>query len=143
MKTVVVGYDGSEAARAAVELGLERVRGGGRLLVVRSIEVDGEHTPTYDDRLQTASDEADASLHGLVAGELRFAFVDWERLVVAGEPAHVLCHIAEQRDADEVIVGTRGYDAAGSAQGSVAQAILRIADRPVTVVPAPVPSPAT
>jgi nucleotide-binding universal stress UspA family protein len=134
---IVVGYDGTPAARAAVGRGVERVRDGGRLLVVRAYEIATETAggPFGGAALEDAADAAARSIGDLADADARMDFIEWERIVHQGAAAEVLCRIAAERDADELIVGTRGLDRYGVLLGSVASEVLHLADRPVTVIP--------
>jgi nucleotide-binding universal stress UspA family protein len=135
---IVVGYDGTPAARAAVDRGIERVRVGGTLLIVRAYAVpaDEAHGPFHGELLEDAADAAARHVDELVDDEPRLPFIRWERIVCEGDPARVLCRVAAERDADEIIVGTRGLDRVGVLLGSVAADVLHLADRPVTAIPA-------
>src|SRR5215207_2683828 len=54
--------------------------------------------------------------------------------VLEGPPAEVLVRAATVRDADEIVVGSRGLGRIRGALGSVSQELLREAARPVLVV---------
>ena len=54
--------------------------------------------------------------------------------VLEGPPAEVLIRAAAVRDADEIVVGSRGLGRIRGALGSVSQELLREAARPVLVV---------
>lgn len=55
-----------------------------------------------------------------------------------GDPASVLRDVADEVDADELVVGARSGDPdATAALGSTARAVLEAATRPVVVVPVP------
>src|SRR5215210_7398545 len=54
--------------------------------------------------------------------------------VLEGPPAEVLIRVAAARDADEIVVGSRGLGRLRGALGSVSQELLREAARPVLVV---------
>ncbi len=57
-------------------------------------------------------------------------------VVVLGGPAHAIKEIADEVDAEMIVVGTRGHSqVAGLLLGSVAQRLLHIAKRPVVGVP--------
>ena len=43
--------------------------------------------------------------------------------------------VAATREADEIIVGTRGYGRARALLGSVAHELIHLADCPITVIP--------
>ena len=60
-----------------------------------------------------------------------------ETELLAGPPAEAIVRVAAARDADEIVVGSRGFGAARAALGSVSHKLLHLADRPVVVIPAP------
>jgi nucleotide-binding universal stress UspA family protein len=68
--------------------------------------------------------ESGADLHG----------VDWEAEVIGDAPARAIAHVAATRDADEIILGTRGFGRARALLGSVAHEVIHLADCPVTVI---------
>jgi len=64
--------------------------------------------------------------------------VEAEYELLEGDPAKEVAKLAEQRDADLVVVGTRGIGAvAGSLLGSVSAGVVRRSRRPVVVVREP------
>jgi hypothetical protein len=63
------------------------------------------------------------------------ADVDYELELIAGRPADVIATVATTRDADEIIIGTRGFGPLRGLLGSVAHALLHQAKCPVTVIP--------
>jgi len=58
-----------------------------------------------------------------------------ETEVVDGPAPEALAEVARLRDAEEIAVGSRGFGRIRGALGSVSRRVLRIADRPVGVVP--------
>jgi nucleotide-binding universal stress UspA family protein len=54
-----------------------------------------------------------------------------------GPPAEAITRAAMVRDADEIVVGSRGHERFRRAIGSVSHALLHEADRPLIVVPLP------
>jgi nucleotide-binding universal stress UspA family protein len=132
---IVVGYDGSPAARAALSLGAERAAGG-KLFVVHAYDAPAdfwgaEHYQAVLDRALTRGEQLLAALEDdpLLAG------VDAETELIPGAPARVLATVAETRGADEIIVGTRGFGRLRAALGSVAHELLHVAPCPVTAIP--------
>ena len=134
---VVVGYDGSPAGRAAVSLGIERVGGTGRLIVVHSHGVPPDYVgvPFYQEMLDQSTDRAAGVMEELEAALPQLRAVDYEPDVVIGPAPDAICRVAEVREADEIIVGTRGLGRMRALLGSVAHEVLHRAGCPVTVIP--------
>lgn len=55
---------------------------------------------------------------------------------MAGDPGTAICRVAEVRDADEIVIGSRGTGRMRSLLGSVAHDVLHRATVPVVVIPA-------
>ena len=132
---IVVGYDGSEPAKRALEAATELSRMYGEpLLLTFAYEVKrvaGEMKDYEDLLLETAK-------KSLAAGRatLGGAPVQVEEIVVEMSPAQGLAHLARERDARMIVVGTHGEGAIRSAViGSTPNKLLQISDRPVLVVP--------
>lgn len=133
-RTLVVGYDGSEAAQSALAYAAGRVNGG-RLFIVTAVVpppewmgspgwnevVDHEHK-----RGTKLLEEARARVPGSVN-------VTTELL--EGPAADAIVGVAETRDADAIFVGSRGLGRVRAVLGSVSHDVLHLADRPVVVVP--------
>jgi nucleotide-binding universal stress UspA family protein len=134
-KTLVVGYDGSPEARAALAYAADRANGAAKLYVVTAVAPvpDLLGAPHYQhfidaahDRGRELLDEAARRVPGDVALETE---------LVEGRPAEAIVRVAEVRDADEIVIGSRGLSRARAALGSVSHDVLHLADRPVLVVP--------
>lgn len=61
--------------------------------------------------------------------------MDYELELVDGRPAEALARIAAARDADEIVVGSRGFGRLRAALGSVSHELLHDAPCPVVVIP--------
>jgi nucleotide-binding universal stress UspA family protein len=133
---VVVGYDGSEFARAALDYGRERAREtGAPLIVVHAYDAppDWLGRPYY----QRALDDRQARGRELLAEleEQLGSGAGVETDLVEGPPAEALTRAAQARDAEEIVVGSRGLGGVRAAIGSVSYALLHEADCPVVIVP--------
>ncbi|MEZ5155346.1 MAG: universal stress protein [Solirubrobacterales bacterium] len=140
---VVVGYDGSESARAALGFGLEEARMRGAVLRVvwawhhplttymgGGFEPPGQHLSgeeferTAREELQSALDESGAERAGVPA----------QMRVREGEAAAVV--LEEAARATLLVVGSRGHgEVVGLLLGSVSQHCVAHAVCPVAVVP--------
>jgi nucleotide-binding universal stress UspA family protein len=135
--TLVVGYDGSPSADAALDaaLGLGGELGAGVVVAFGyyANPVGGEVT----DYRQALADHGQALLAG-VEDRGRAAGVELETVVIEEQPAQALADLGRQRDARAIIVGSHGETPLrGALVGSTAHKLLHLAGRPVLVVPAP------
>lgn len=135
--TIVVGFDGSESARAALRCALRRMREGDRVVVAHAPAVAPallEHPYYYETALERARkhgrqvlDEARALLPPGLQADMRLP---------QGPPARGLVDLAKELGADEIAVGSRGFGRfREAALGSTSHALLHETDRPVLVVP--------
>jgi nucleotide-binding universal stress UspA family protein len=131
--TVVVSYDGSPAATAALHCAAARVRPGGRVVVVHCYDVPASvlHPSEYQERLEDERVRAEAMLAGLPPLE----DVELETELLSGPPARLVVNVANERGASEILLGTRGLSAGRALLGSVAHEVIHLAECPVTVIP--------
>jgi nucleotide-binding universal stress UspA family protein len=121
----VVGYDGSEPARAAVAWAAGRAGRTGRVWIVHSV-VPGAPRP--------GEGKAVLDALALEAGNALLD-VDYHLELAAGNPAEALDKSARAHDADEIAIGSRGFGKLRASLGSVSHDLLHRADRPVLVIP--------
>lgn len=137
MGQIVVGYDGSDCSRAALDEGLRTAAAlGDDVVVVFGYAPPGlwggeiaEHEEAIEERglkvLGEAKHQAEA------AG----ATVEVE--LVAKKASEAIVEAADKRDARMIVVGSYGDPPLkGMILGSTPNKLLHIADRPVLVVPA-------
>jgi nucleotide-binding universal stress UspA family protein len=131
---IVVGYDGSPASRNALARAAERAGDGGKVYVVHAYTLphDWIGTPDYQLLLDSVLDRAQACVKPL---DEDLQGINWEAEVIADRPATAIAGVATARDADEIIIGTRGYGRARALLGSVAHELIHLAECPVTVIP--------
>lgn len=108
---------------------------------------DGSVTafPIDPDAAEVVHEEFDNELANRIEQLLDGAGVKWSLHALAGEPAHELSRIAEERNAAFIVVGTRHEGFRGSVReffaGSVAVHLAHRQHRPVVVVPlSPIPT---
>ena len=136
MKRILIAYDGSEGSREALEKGVELARTTGAVATLvyvrhRPLPIVGD--PFYERSLSRelhrgrdvlAEARAFAADAGVVA----------ETELLEGDPAEQILDLARLRGAKLIVVGSRGRGAVAEALlGSVSQAIVHAADRPVLV----------
>ena len=139
MATIVVGTDGSKGSEAALSAGFDLAKRLGTKVLVVTVahESDLLGGSVYQRKLSEHLDRARAALDAAktMADE---AGVEAEFEVFEGDAAEQIAMIAESRDADLVVVGTRGHGGiAGSLFGSVSADVIRRSKRPVVVVHEP------
>ena len=134
MRTIVVGYDGSDAARR----GLSRVRqlvGEATKLVVVSVAPEAGSRTTSHDPLLAGDSDAERLLAEAAESLGHIAGATVERRIAAGDPATVLVEVTRDVGADLLIVGRKGSDfVTRTLVGSVAQRVVQQARCDVLVV---------
>jgi nucleotide-binding universal stress UspA family protein len=140
-KTIVLALDGSDGSKKAIPTAAALAREDGARIVVAHVEQDiagkggGPIVATEDEiQAEIRKQAEELSSDGLQA--------DLEvRTITLGGPAHVIADIAEEVNADLIVVGTHGHTAVGGLLlGSVTHRLVHIAPCPVLVVPSRDPS---
>ncbi|MEO8688545.1 MAG: universal stress protein [Solirubrobacteraceae bacterium] len=133
-RRIVVGYDGSPASRSALARAAERAGDDGKVYVVHAYALphDWIGTPDYQRLLDVVLERAQATVKPL---EDDLVGIDSEVEVIGDRPASAIAGVAAARDADEIIIGTRGHGRARALLGSVAHELIHLAECPVTVIP--------
>jgi len=137
MSQIVVGYDGSDCSRAALDEGLRTAKAlGDDVVVVFGYSPPGlwggeivEHEEAIEERgakvLEEAKHQAEA------------AGATVELALVAKKPSEAIVETAEERNARMIVVGSYGDPPLkGIILGSTPNKLLHLAERPVLVVPA-------
>ncbi len=107
MTDIVVGYDGSENAKAAVATAVSVARDlGDRVVVVFGYEPSPLGGESSD--LRAALEETGRTLLADAASTIDHEGVDLEALLVDERPEEALIRIGKERDARFLVVGTRG-----------------------------------
>lgn len=130
---IVVGYDATPGSRAALAFALRRARPYGSVIAVHAVVPARGYlgSPYYDRYVERAHRDGRAVLGPMPATGVETALLE-------GRPADVLARIADQRAANEIVVGSRKPRRARGLLGSrVVRKLVATAGRPVVVVPAP------
>ena len=137
MSEIIVGYDGSDCAKAAMQTAIEVAAAyGDKVVIAFGYEVSpvaGE-VQDYAAALEEMANQrlAEGSALATQSG------AEVEAVAVRGGPAQALVELADARDARVIVVGTRGESPLkGALLGSTPHKLLQLSDRPVLVVPAP------
>lgn len=137
MPGIVVGYDGSNAARAAVRHAVGAANGG-RVVVVHAYETPPPQlTSRWRELLaHEHAEQAQSVLDAiLLEGNDELADANWEARLAPGHAAPAILGVAHEVGADAIVVGSHGYGPMSALLGSVSHELLRISDLPVTVIP--------
>jgi nucleotide-binding universal stress UspA family protein len=131
-RSVVVGYGGSPPAEAALAYATAQAGDGGRVVAVHAFEPVPSWLgrPRYQQALDTNQAHGRELLRSLQdRGGVATSLLE-------GPAARAIAAAADVRDADEIVVGSRGFGALRGLAGSVSHSLLHEADRPVVVIPA-------
>ena len=132
IKTIVLGYDGSEGADRAFRLASAVARqNNARIFVVTAFH--GDHVDGLGEKASREIGTAQDTARELVL-KLRAAGIEAEPEALEGPAGDALLRVAETRDADLVVVGRRGHGlVAGLLLGSTSEYVVRRAKVPVLV----------
>jgi len=135
MAKIVVGYDGSDCARDALDTAIEVAKAyGDDLVVVGAYEVSrlGGEVADYATALKGRTEHVLELARDQAAG--RGQKIETE--LVEERPSDALVEVADRLDARVIVVGSRGEGPLkGVLVGSVPHKLLQVSDRPLLVVP--------
>jgi nucleotide-binding universal stress UspA family protein len=118
--SIVVGTDGSDTAKEAVRQAVELSRSvGARMLLVSAyqpvagyrLREEAEEMPADIQWMVNPREEVDATLRA-AAGEAQAAGVAVETFARQGDPADAILDVAEEQDADLIVIGNKGMTGA-------------------------------
>ena len=134
-RALVLGYDGSECARAALEEAIELAAAtGDRLVIGFGYEpgIPGEEHAAHREAVRKFGERATAP----AIERAREAGIETSLALVPERPVDALLTLAEEHDARAILVGTYGeHPIKGALIGSTPYKLLYASDRPVIVVP--------
>lgn len=134
MQKIVVGYDGSEQSKRALERAAALGRSGASVTVVTGVAT-GVHGPRSMGALDQDELRAHRELVDAARDQLKAQGIDAHAVEGDGDPAEVILEAAKEVGADLVIVGTRGLNAAQRlVLGSVSTKVVHEAACDVLVV---------
>jgi nucleotide-binding universal stress UspA family protein len=144
--TIVCGIDGSADSRAAVKVAAQFADRLGSWLILAHVTeptyvpyasaypLGGFAGPMMTAHETESEEEAAARLLEGVAVDA--GLTDAERRVTIGHPAERLADLANEEDADLIVVGSRGRGALNAVfLGSVSHNLIGVARCPVLIVP--------
>lgn len=134
LREVVVGYDGSEQSKHALERAAQIVAEDGRITLVTAGSILPS-APQAD--VEARADELDERRRVLTEGRDRLAElgIDADVVEAVGDPTDAIIETARHLDADLIVVGTRGRNVAARVLlGSVSTTVVNQAHCDVLVV---------
>jgi nucleotide-binding universal stress UspA family protein len=137
MKRIVIAHDGSEGSLEALEQGLDlarKTRAEATVVYVGHTPLPIVGDPFYERALRKELHRGRDVLAEARSYAAAFGIVP-ETELLEGDAAEQILELARVRGAELIVVGSRGRGAVAEALlGSVSQAIVHEADRPVLVV---------
>jgi nucleotide-binding universal stress UspA family protein len=136
MSTIVVGYDASDCARAALNTAIEVAAAfGDDVHVVVAYEVNRLGGEVAD--LATALGERAQQIVKLASDQAAGLGAEIQTEIVEERAADALVEVADRLDARMIVVGSRGEGPLrGALIGSTPHKLMQLAERPLLVVPA-------
>jgi nucleotide-binding universal stress UspA family protein len=138
VKQILIATDGSPSAQEAVDVGLELAQEQGAdvtfVHVAPADEVRGGRGGAHALTHRESIDESETALKD-AADAADAAGVSYELERFSGETVETLVALADSKNADLIVLGSRGRSAVASAVlGSISLGVLRHASRPVLIV---------
>lgn len=136
---ILVAYDGSEPAKAAVEYALEE-HSDREIVLLRVVDVASGATEAgfnlAQEKLRELRHEVREEISDEVLDQLEESGVEFETEVVFGDPAREIVDYATESEIEGIVIGSHGRKGVSRMfLGSVAEKVVRRAPIPVTVVP--------
>lgn len=141
--TMLVGVDGSDSGRRAVDFAMARAKASAAQVVVAYVIEWSPYTfntPEENEarhkRREEEVERAQTQVLDPLVATLRDSGVAVDSIVRHGHPAEVMCGLANELGATQIFIGRRGTSkVAALLFGSVAGSLVQVAPVPVTVVP--------
>lgn len=137
MKRILIAIDGSEGSQVAIEKGLElayEVGAGVTFVYARPPPPGAFGDPFYANALHSKLEKARTVVEAAV-NQAQATGIQADGEIVEGNAVDEIVSLADNRDVDLIVVGSRALGAiAGAVLGSVSRGVMQHAQRPVLVV---------
>lgn len=138
IKKVLAPVDGSECSKKSLDMAIAIAKEAhAKLTILEVIEEFGPLPGFYDaappgvDRVKWISEQRFEEVHPLLEEEN----IDWDRLVIEGYPADMICETAEKGNFDLIVLGSKGRSAFSRfLLGSISDRVVHHAHCSVCVV---------
>jgi nucleotide-binding universal stress UspA family protein len=134
-RSLVIGYDGSKCAQAALEEAIQfSAATGDEIVIAFGYEPGsyGEEHAAHREEVRKFGER----VTGPALERAKQAGVDATLALVPERPTDALISLAEEHDARAIVVGTYGESPIrGAILGSTPHKLLQLSERPVLVVP--------
>ncbi|CUI54978.1 universal stress protein [Cognatishimia activa] len=138
-----VGFDGSDAAKRALEFAIGRAKAqGGSVVLIHVLEWSPYSFLTPSEleerhkRRQEELDRAETALMKPVLKEIKDSGVSVETIIKYGHIADTLNEVAGANGATQIVIGRNGHSNLSSRVfGSVAGSLVQTSSVPCTIVP--------
>jgi nucleotide-binding universal stress UspA family protein len=139
IQTIVVGVDGTEGSRRALEWAAGRADElHAEVVAVFAVPPASEFVMSIPPLPADAARSLRSHFENAWCRPLRDAGVPYRSYVVEQSAAHALVHFAEREHADLVVLGAHGHGGiADRLLGSVSYSVSHAAPCPVVIIPAP------
>ena len=136
IQSILVGYDDSDLSKRAFAHALELAkRFRASLLVLAVVRIPEPAIFTEVEGIIDAAQEHFRDSFRMLTEQAQSAGVTISTEVVVGHPAEQIVHIAETRQVDLIVVGSRGVSRMKRWMlGSVSERVLRYAHCPVMII---------
>jgi nucleotide-binding universal stress UspA family protein len=139
-RVILVGYDGSAAAREALAYAVREAGPLDRIVIAHAFaDVPESELPSLLRPAIAAHRRQGRAILDAIPLEGNDALIDhgYETLLLDGRASEALRRLADEIDADEIVVGARGLNPLRALLGSTSRELVANAGRPVTVLRAP------
>ena len=142
-EVLLVGIDCSECSERALRYAAEWAETAGRQMIVAHViqwSPFSFTTPQENEerhkRREAELERAHGEIVDPVVNSLRERGIDARGVIRHGHPAETLCAVAEEFGATHIVIGKTGSSRIRAQLfGSVANSLVQISKRPITVVP--------
>jgi nucleotide-binding universal stress UspA family protein len=134
MKRILVGFDGSEGSKQALNKSISLLDEKGELVILAVIPSPSEKTFVDKEMFRTIKKKAEDMIDELVSdiGQQDFTV---KGIIEKGDPSVQIINISSSLNVDLIVLGSKGTSKIGQyLLGSVANKVVQYAHKPVMVV---------